>query len=240
MQKSVSLLLLATLSVGTAWAGSFTVNPVRLALSLAQKTTAVEVTNTGRQATVVQAVLKRWVQRGGENIYTATKDLLATPPIFNIAPKDSQIVRVGLLKQPGERIERAYRLFLTEVPPAPHSGFVGLQVALRVSIPIFVAPRLGPVAPKLVWRLERHGAKSLKLVADNLGTGHARVTDLSLVARPKGPGLAEITADNGYVLPHAEHVWNVRPKTRIKTGQTLFIRGKTSHGVFQTQLSWAQ
>lgn len=241
MSKPRTLVLVLLLSAGPAWAGSFRVNPVRLALSKATATTSVDVTNTGQQATVVQAVLKKWTQRDGGNVYTATRALLATPPIFKIAPEHRQVVRVGLLVPPANDVETAYRLFLTEVPPAPHPGFVGLQIALRVSIPIFVAPIAGKAAPRLVWRLRHAGENRIEVIAVNDGSGHARVTDLSLGASISGPALAQLKGGNGYVLPHAEHIWKLSYSAGIRQAQVLFVRGKTAQGrVFQTQLSWAQ
>lgn len=240
MRTSRVLVFVLMASAGTAWAGSFQVSPVRLELTNARTTTTVDITNTGAQATVVQAVLRKWTQKGGEDVYTATRDLIATPPIFKISPKESQVVRVGLLVPPARHEETAYRLFLTEVPPAPRPGFVGLQVALRVSIPIFVAPLTGQAAPKLAWHLRHVGQDKIELIAVNQGTGHTRVTGLSLGASAHGPALAQVKTDNGYVLPHAEHIWSVKSPAAIKEGEVLFVRGKTARGDFQTQLSRAQ
>lgn len=239
MLKSSLIALLLALCASSAWAGSFTVNPVRLDLSKEQPTTSVEITNTGKQPTVIQAVLKAWSQKDGRNVYSSTRALLATPPIFDIAPNDNQVVRVGLLGSPDNREEKAYRLFLTEVPPKSHGDFRGLQVALRVSIPIFIAPLSGKPTPKLTWRFQQTGPGKFEVITDNTGTAHARITDLELSAVSGGKVLTKVRTDNGYVLAGTQHVWHVDTRIGlIKQGQVLFLRGKTTKGSFSIQLPW--
>src|SRR5712692_6344838 len=100
-------------------AGSLHVSPVRLVLSQAQPTTILTLQNDGDQATVVQLEVMDWSQTDGEDIYTPTTGLLANPPIFTVLPGGTQTVRIGLRRPPDPQRERAYRLYLQEVPRHP-------------------------------------------------------------------------------------------------------------------------
>ena len=118
--------------------------------SKASATRSITVRNDGEEPVVVQSSVLAWTQEDGKDIYASTTEALVTPPIMTIAAGAEQIVRVGLRRPPDPRSELAYRVFLQEVPPPPKPGFTGLQVALRVGLPVFVAPG-APAARRLEW-----------------------------------------------------------------------------------------
>src|SRR5450631_534292 len=64
------------------------------------------------------------------------------------------VVQLELMSKPDAKLETAYRLFLQEVPPPNESGVQGLQVLLRVGIPVFVEPA-GDAAPEVHWSARR-------------------------------------------------------------------------------------
>lgn len=240
MRKIILSGLLLPFAVATGWAGSFAVNPVRLHLSAAQPTTVLNVTNNGKTPTVVQLSLVAWSQMGGKNTYTPTRALLATPPIFTIAAGGEQTVRVGLRIKPDATHEMAYRLLMSQVPPKPRPGFRGLQVVLRMSLPVFVAPRSGTDKPKLAWSIQRLGNGRAKLTVTNSGTAHAQVSDLSLASSATGTALAKPAIGNGYILPGASRIWEFKFKSSVKHGQGLVVRGKTQQGPFSAVLDQNQ
>ena len=62
-------------------------------------------------------MLGDWVQsEDGTDEYESTSDVIAVPPIFSIAPGETQIIRVGLVGGLSPDRELAHRLFLTELP----------------------------------------------------------------------------------------------------------------------------
>ena len=100
------------------WAGSFQVGPVSATLTADQPVAALTVRNTGGAPAVIQLEAMAWSQAAGKDTYVPTSDILATPPIFTVAPGASQVIRVGS-RAPGVQEERAERLFLREGPPPP-------------------------------------------------------------------------------------------------------------------------
>lgn len=122
---------------GTAFAGSFSVSPVRVELNERNRVVALQVRNQGSESASIQLEL---LQRDGAGVDTPTGDLLATPPIFTIEPGESQVIRVGLRRPPDPENELRYRLILQEIPPPRPAGFQGVQMALRLIVPVTVAP----------------------------------------------------------------------------------------------------
>lgn len=87
------LLFIHSLEVSAA---SWNVEPVRVELTSEQTTSAITISNDGDQVTSIQVQVVAWSQVDGKDVYTPTKELIISPPIFTINPKQEQIVRVAL------------------------------------------------------------------------------------------------------------------------------------------------
>jgi len=219
-----------------AQAASFTVSPVRVALSPAQKTVALTVTNNGSEPVVVQSQVQGWSQQDGEEIYTPTSDVLATPPIFTVQGGASQIIRIGLRKQPDSSDEQAYRLFLREVPGPPRPDLQGLQIALRMSIPVFVN-LAGTAAAKMRWHLQRQTDGSLKVSVANAGNAHAQVYDF-YVFPPDSDRPVMSQRTSAYILPGQRREWVSKPEAALAlTGNVLRLKAFTDAGNVDTTLT---
>jgi fimbrial chaperone protein len=183
-----------------AHAANFTVTPVRVELSASQPTSALTVKNEMTdEPVVVELRSVGWSQKDGKDVYVPAPEMVATPPIFTLAPGATQVIRVGLRRPSTGDQEMSYRLYLQEVPPPPKPGFAGIRIALELSLPIFAKPRV-PTAPALHWHVDSNAGGTPALTVTNEGTAHAQVANLVLTAngaeRPIGtyPGFA-------YVLP---------------------------------------
>lgn len=207
LSRLIGVLALLAAVAGTSNAGSFQVNPVRATLSVSQKVSALTVRNTGSEAAVIQMEIAAWSQQNGEDIYLSTRDLLATPPIFTVPAGGSQIVRVGLRRAPDPARELTYRLFLQEVPPPPKPGFQGLQVALRIGVPVFVVPAEEP-RQDLVWNLHRTPEGKIEVSLANQGNVHIQVANFRLL----GADGADLGTQHiaSYVLPGQSRHWQAK------------------------------
>jgi fimbrial chaperone protein len=217
-------------------AGSFEVNPIRIDLSANTRSAALSVRNSGDEAVVVQTSIVSWTQENGQDVYAPTKEILGTPPIATIPPGGEQILRLGMRRAPDAVKELTYRVFLQEVPPPPKPGFQGLQVALRLSLPIFVQPRQGPAKATLVWNLELQGDDTLQLRLDNKGTGHIQVSEIALFQ----PGQEQAVASQSslvYVLPGQSRAWELKTQTvRLKPTDRLRLKVTTDAGSVDTDI----
>lgn len=189
-----------------AWAGSFQVGPVTATLSANHKVAALTVRNIGTDATIIQLQAMAWSQSGGKDVFAKQNDILATPPIFTIPAGGSQVIRVGSRHAPDSQHERAYRLFLREVPPAPQPGFQGLRMVLKISLPVFVKPSMA-IAPALHWHAIWLDAGHVKLTANNTGTAHARLSHFVLSG--EGGKRLSMSSNIVYILPDNSHEWVV-------------------------------
>ena len=222
------------LTIGPAFAGSIAVNPVRVTLSATQTTGALVVRNSGAEPSVVQLQIVSWSQQEGKDVYVPTKDLLATPPIFTVPAGGSQTVRVGLRQGSDPRREGSYRLIMQEVPPPPKPEFRGLQVALRLSVPIFVAPAVAS-SPTLAWRANLTSQGDLNVTAANTGNAHVQVLRFKLSSA--GVELPQtVPSEAAYILPEQHRAWNLKLPSIPAAGSTLRVVAQTDAGDMQADV----
>jgi fimbrial chaperone protein len=204
IQAAYGLFLLVA-GVSVVSAASIGVSPVRATLSANQKIETITVRNTGTEPMSVQLEVMSWSQQDGEDVFTATREVLANPPIFTVPPSGSQLIRAGLRRAPDARRELTYRIFLQELPPPPSPDFNGAKMLMRVSLPVFVLPEVA-AQPALRWQAARTSDGALKISLTNIGNAHVQIANFSLSL----PGSAQpwITQQSStYVLHGQSRDW---------------------------------
>lgn len=191
-------LLVCFLYSPASHAGSFQVNPVRLELAAQEKTAVVRVLNTGDETVTIQSQLLAWSQQDGIDLLVPTREVLVSPPIFKLKPGATQIVRVGLLRQVDDHRELCYRLQIEEIPSPPAPDFKGLQVALRIGMPVFVKSR-EKAAQDLHFSVSKPVNGNLDLSISNQGNAHAQLYELTIQAK-EGQTVAA-HKNSLYILP---------------------------------------
>lgn len=226
---------LLSLAAATAAAGSFSVAPTRVELDAGRRTAVVTLHNPDSVPLTVQASVVDWTQPGGEDAYAPTTRILATPPVFTVAPNSDQIVRIALRDTPGGNRELPYRIFFQEVPPAPKPGANTLNVALRIGIPVFVRARCDETRPALGWSAARVANGDISLSAENTGCMHVQVTGLSVQF---GDGAFVPVSAIKYVLPGNRMTWTLTPPAGADATR-LHIQGDSDRGEINGAVSLA-
>ncbi|WP_260295749.1 molecular chaperone [Sedimenticola hydrogenitrophicus] len=219
--------------VGATAATGLGVTPIRIHLSEATPTAALTLENNGSNTTVVQLQLMKWDAAGADDHYRPTYEVVATPPIATLQPGQTQIVRVGLSRDVDEGKELAYRLYIEEVPAPPQQHQQGLQVTLRIGVPIFIAPKI-TAQPGLEWRAVRNGPDSVALHATNVGNAHLRLMDLKL----RSEGAEHLLAERqvvGYLLPGQSRQWLMQVEGGLPSGR-LRLSAATDPGMADVDL----
>ena len=230
----VTLFLLAAES---APAGSFSVSPTRIELAPGQRAGVVTIRNADTAPLTVQTQVVAWTQDGGEESYADTRDVLTTPPVFTVAPNSEQVVRVALRREPDATREVAYRFFFQEIPQATKAEANTLNMALRVGVPLFVAP-LQKAAGKLEWLIRPQADGKWLVEAANSGTAHVQVTgfEVSVDGWPQQVRVQQMK----YVLPGSRTSWTV--DVAGGTGPvpaTAHVVGTSDQGDFNAQAAVA-
>jgi len=224
-----------------ASAGSFGISPLRLDLSSQAATASVNVRNNDSSPALVQAEAMVWSQADGEDKLEPTTDLIVSPTVFTLPADGAQLVRVAMRGTPDANRELSYRLILQEVPPEASPDFKGLRVALRLSVPIFIAPAAGNAAPNVEFSASRNADGALVLRADNKGTAHGRVINFTLTPTSgTGPVLQDSVAS--YVLPGQYRTWTIKKNESTRDDSTATadryrLKATTERGEVVTELT---
>lgn len=226
----VTGLVIFFLGFSNAWAASFSVSPVIAHLTEEQTITSFTIKNQAATQTAIELQLFRWQQIDGEERLTPAPELLVTPTIFKVPGNASQIIRVGMRQPITTEQEQAYRLILKEIPSLPKPGFQGLNVLLRISIPIFVSKSM--TSPMLDWRASVNSDGKLILESNNTGSGHTKLLHVSLQgdSQPTPLNLYRQV----YVLAGDHLRWTT--DLTVKPGMEILLVANTSKGRVTTRL----
>ena len=228
--RTLIALLTAAVMAAPASASTFNISPIRAELAAGHRTEALTITNAEDNPVVVQIRVVRWSQKNGAEQLDDTRELLATPPVLQIPANSQQIIRVALRREPDPAEELTYRVIFEEVPQAAPKDFTGLRVALRLSIPVFVAPARGKANAELAWQSRWLANGQLELAATNSGSGHLQITDFEAQFPGSLMPLRGITSK--YVLAGSRMSWTLTPPADAMRQGAIPIRGHSDQGDF--------
>ncbi|WP_240222456.1 molecular chaperone [Rheinheimera hassiensis] len=155
---------------------AFDVSPIRLQLSPETPSAALTLTNRTDRPRLIEVNTMLWQRTENQDIYSPSRDILANPPVFEVAPYSTQIVRVGLNRATPAATERSYRVYLTEV--AISQPQQQLQVVLSIGIPVFIAPAAGEKY-QLHWQAKAISNNMVELTVRNTGNSHVQLEQLT-------------------------------------------------------------
>jgi fimbrial chaperone protein len=232
VHRSQAVLGLALLFLAeTALGGSFSVSPTRLVLSAERMSEMITVRNSGDAEAFVQVQPHAWLVQDGAEVLEPSAELIAVPPLFALAPGDSQVVRIGLRRAPSPDRDLTYRLLLREVPPPREEGFSGLQLLLQLSVPVLV--NSVDHAPKdLNWRLGQGDDGMLEVHAHNTGNSFVKLDNLRLES--VNGRVIENPDFSGYLLPGQSRTWPLAGQAA--GGSRWTLTAGTDAGDLETEL----
>jgi fimbrial chaperone protein len=139
----------AALLSGPVFGAGLQVTPISLEIAAPEQAQSIILSNNGKAPMRAQVRVQQWSQSEGEDKLESTREVVASPPLVEIAPGERQMVRIVRLQPAPVALERTYRLIIDELPPteAAAPAQAGLQFLMRYSVPVFVSPAGAPVAP---------------------------------------------------------------------------------------------
>lgn len=201
------------------------ISPVSLSFQPGQNAAGIQLQNNGDTPLYGQVRVYAWDQRNGVDDLTPTTQLVASPPVIEVAPNSTQTIR--LVRRPGAQsaaaagaAEQTYRILIDELPRGD-SQQGNVAIRLQYSVPAFVLPADGQAAPKLEWStFQRGGAWHLR--AFNAGTLHAQIGATSVRIGERDVELSKGLL--GYALPGRAREWALPPDVAAGMPASLGIQ----------------
>jgi fimbrial chaperone protein len=153
-----------------AFAGQFSVSPIRLDFDRHIKSGSITVLNQGTEPLDLQMRAMEWTQDAeGKDQYAETNDIIFFPRIMTLQGGESRILRMGI-RLPATLKEKTYRLFLEEIPNLKKTEGTQVAIAVRFGVPIFVKP----IEEKPRGEVEKIELSkgNLRIVIKNIGNVH--------------------------------------------------------------------
>jgi fimbrial chaperone protein len=229
--RAIAVSLLGVLAAaGTAAASTLGVAPIRVELSPKQSIAVITVSNQEDSPVTVQARPAAWSQKDGQDELADTHGLLVTPPLFTIPANGHQVLRIALLRRSDPLRELDYRLVLSEVPPAKAAEVTGLRIALRITLPIFVAAAVR-TSPDLSWHHSWLPDGTLQVEAQNHGSAHIQILDFDAQTADHAAQVLHTDAAR-YLLPGTVAHWQLHPGANLSPATRIILHGHSDAGDF--------
>lgn len=203
---AAALLFLLSLAAlpDPAAASDLSVYPIRIELRPERAAETVQLSSREDRPLRFEVSYQAWtMDEGGQWHYADSEDLLVHPLLLTVPANGSATLRVGSLLPPAPS-QRAWRLFIQQLPAEQPDNAEGVQLQLltRLSIPVFFG--LGPERPQPRIVRARIQSDVLHLELSNEGEGYLGPGALRLSLRGAGEEPAEsIETAVGYILPQA-------------------------------------
>jgi fimbrial chaperone protein len=216
--------------IGAAWlswlalpaaAANLQISPVMINLRAGQGASGITMQNLGERAVYGQVRVYLWEQKDGDDVLTPTQDVVASPPIIQIGPKSSQMIRLVRRSEQLPASELTYRILIDEIPKddGPASG---VDIRLRYSVPLFVLPADERAAPELAWSVFRKDGFWMLRVR-NSGNQRAQIGALVL-SNAAGKEFEIAAGLFGYVLAGRVREWRLPTPGEADLNGTLAVK----------------
>lgn len=237
MSRFWGALLLASwcVFVRPAHASLVSINPTRVELSVAKPTDSLTLNNGGSEPSRFQVTAHTWAQASDGSMQLApTRDLVFFPSLFELKGGESRRIRIAAAS-PGDGAvnEKAYRVFVEELPPATGNQPGKIRVLTRLGVPVFLQPSVPRPQPAVGARLE--GGHLLAWI-ENRGNAHLLARSMRLVGRSRsGNVVLQQDLPTWYILAGGRRDWDVPvPRDVCAQLSELWLTAKTDEDVVTT------
>lgn len=200
---ALGIFLLAAASAAAA--ANLQISPVSIFLRPEQPSGALQLRNMGNEPVYGQVRVFQWDQKDSDDVLTPTTEVIASPPIVQVAANSNQVIRLVRMGPPGPA-ERTYRILIDEIGNEEAQAS-GVSFRLRYSVPVFVLPAAEAGPEALAWRIYR-GDGAWMMAVRNSGGVHAQIGAMQFI-NAAGKNFEVSKGLFGYVLPGRERQWKL-------------------------------
>lgn len=204
--RAAALALVLLALPAAARGGDWRVSPIRLDLGRAAKTGVITVRNEADEPLRLQMTAHEWTQDAeGKDVYAESGDLVYYPKIMLLGGKEDRILRVGI-RVPAAAREKAYRLFVEEIPGPRKAPGASVAIAVRFGVPIFVAPLKAEPRPEIAPVAMDNGTVLARV--RNAGNAHFVIRAVTVTAKnARGETVFSKEINGWYLLAGASRTY---------------------------------
>lgn len=187
---------------------SLSISPTRVDLNAREPVATLSLMNDGVEPLILQLHATKWTQKEGKNITTASDDMLITPQIFSLKPKESQLVRLGIEDlNLIASVDKAYRLIIQEVKPPVRTNTNGIRFVLNISVPVIINAN-SPRVDAIEWSFKKNKSSELSIQAENKGNKVIFINQMTILSTHDDFVIPTFSTFN-YLLPGSKTIWKL-------------------------------
>lgn len=209
-----------------AMATSLRMSPIGLDLPSDRRADVITVANTDSEPVNLQVRVFKWTQVDGKDVLEPTSEVFVSPPALSIPAGKSYTIRFVRPATGPVSGEKAYRIFVDELPKPidPRTVDQGVRMVLRTSLPVFVVDK--NAMADLHWHLWQN-SDGLHIEVTNDGLRHTKMANLR-VTQGDGQPIVFTEGLAGYVLGHSYRRFDLKatpnhPLPRLEIGKPATI-----------------
>ena len=208
-----------------AFAASLQISPVVIDMAAKQSAASITLTNPGAEPLYGQVRVYKWDQNAHGEQLTPAADIIASPPLIQVAPGSDQVIRIVRPQAGVAPDESSYRLLIDEIAPPASADTNGVVLRLRYSVPVFVsAAQAGQ--PDLTWSIPAGSQGVPNLQVSNRGTGRAQIAGVQLL---QGGRVYEVERGLlGYALAQRTRQWPLTEVPPLAAGEPLRVKAQVN------------
>lgn len=227
------------LGPGRACPQALEVTPLQLELTSGGPNELVTLRNAGKEPVRYQVSVFAWQQTPrGEMQLSPTRDVVFFPGLLTLGPGEKRNLRVAAAA-PFGTVEKAYRLFVEQLPGAPSKGKAEVKVLTRVGIPVYLEPAQRNPQAELDWMAV--DGRKISFLLRNTGNVRIRPDAVRVVGRDeKGEAVFERAVASWYVLAAGERIHDAEaPPEDCSRVRTVSVHVTLASGNLEKQVAAA-
>lgn len=191
-------------------AANLTVMPTSLKLEPPKVADTVTIRNESRMPVKMQVRIFRWVQKGGQDVYYPTTDVIASPPFITIKGGADGNIRVARVSDKPIAGLESYRLIIDELPRSRvrqpvSSRETVIEVVTRQILPVFfnVSSKNSAALSSNALKFHAQAVKGgYQITIENPNDGVVRLGRAVLLA--SGKQISNVSSVIGNILPKSK------------------------------------
>jgi fimbrial chaperone protein len=140
LRAALLAMALTCLAATGSHAAALRVAPVGLDVAHGGFTATLQVWNTGSAPVSIQVRVYRWTKKGGDDVLSPTKDVVASPPIATLKPGGENIIRIVRVASTKVTAREDYRVLVDQLPDPKAAKAGVITILVRHAIPLHFEP----------------------------------------------------------------------------------------------------
>lgn len=188
------------------------------------------ITNNRDTPIFIQIKIKKRDRKNGKDVLSDTKDIITSPPIVKLAPKQAQTIRIVMHRSFSDQ-ELMYRMIVNDISPQPQYTKVkvknnpGINISINFKYSYVLSVYAAPIKYQRNYDLSiKHPNNKLNIALKNTGNATLHITKI-VFADPNSDQTICETKKGATIFMREANKWSLKPSIKLpnKVRMTIYL-----------------